>query len=85
MSNVVAFPTELEAPALVPAGFEEMPLIMSPRTLGSILDVHPRTLDRWRVAGEGPVAHQMPGSGQWRYHRSDVIAWWSSTATKGAK
>lgn len=61
-------------------GTAEWPLIMTPAQLGKLLQVHPRTLDRWRAAKppEGPRPRQLPGSGQWRYYRDDVIDWWNS-------
>lgn len=68
---------KLVVPDLGPA---EWPLIMTPGQLAKLLQIHPRTLDRWRAAKppEGPRARQLPGSGQWRYERDDVIAWWNS-------
>lgn len=65
------------------AGFEQMPMIMSPKALAEILEVSTKTLERWRDArarGDeaGPVWHKIPGSSLIRYSRSDVIAWFAA-------
>jgi hypothetical protein len=74
--TIVAFPQQQadDAQAL-PAGFEGVPAVMSPKTLGDLLELSPRTLERWRLEKTGPAYHSLPGSSLIRYSRADVIAW----------
>ncbi|MBN9210526.1 MAG: hypothetical protein BGO45_04705 [Microbacterium sp. 71-36] len=58
-----------------PSGFEDLPAVMSPRVLAEVLDVTPRTLERWRVDKIGPAWMSLPGSSLIRYGRADVVAW----------
>lgn len=76
---MVALPSRGDAEAaLVPTGFEDIPAVMSPKTLAEILDVTPKTLERWRDASTGPVPHKLPGSSLIRYTRDDVLSWLAS-------
>ncbi|MFF8817315.1 helix-turn-helix domain-containing protein [Leucobacter sp. NPDC015123] len=52
-----------------------LPAVMSPAQLGKELDVTVRTLERWRVAGEGPDYQNPKGTRFYRYYGSDVEAW----------
>lgn len=63
------------AAATLPAGFEDVPAVMSPKTLGELLETSPRTLERWRVEKVGPAYFSLPGSSLIRYSRADVLAW----------
>lgn len=82
----IAFPSEAvgaEVGATSPEGYEQMPMVMSPKTLAEILEVSTKTLERWRDArarGEeaGPVWHKIPGSSLIRYSRTDVIEWFAA-------
>lgn len=67
-------PTDGPAPD-APAGFEDMPMVMSPKTLAEILDVTTVTLERWRAKQHGPRFRRFPNSNLIRYTRADVIAW----------
>ncbi|WP_156760020.1 helix-turn-helix transcriptional regulator [Microbacterium karelineae] len=68
------------------AGFEDMPMVMSPKTLAEILDVTPTTLERWRASKprRGPVPRRLPGSNLIRYMRADVLAWLDECAEASA-
>ena len=46
---------------------------MSTRGAAAFLGLSPRTLDRYRVSGEGPVFHKFGSSV--RYARSDLQSW----------
>lgn len=74
--SLLAFPqpTPGTVPAL-PAGFEDVPAVMSPKTLGELLEMSPRTLERWRDMKVGPAYFSLPGSSLIRYARADVVAW----------
>ncbi|MEV7875184.1 helix-turn-helix domain-containing protein [Microbacterium sp. NPDC089188] len=48
---------------------------MSPKTLGDLLEVSSRTLERWRAEKVGPAYFSLPGSSLIRYSRADVVAW----------
>lgn len=56
-------------------GFEDVPAVMSPKQLGELLDVSPRTLERWRITKTGPSYFTLPASSLIRYSRADVLAW----------
>lgn len=49
--------------------------------VASLLRVTPRTLERWRAAGEGPPSITM--GGLIRYQRSDLDAWIKANRTAG--
>lgn len=74
MSNVTALPL-VEASTQEPTGFEDIPAIMSPKTLASVLETTPLTLQRWRDRREGPRWSQFPNSNVIRYTRVDVLSW----------
>lgn len=82
--RTIAFPVATaDASSEVPEGFEQMPMVMSPKTLAEILEVSTKTLERWRDArargeGAGPVWHKIPGSSLIRYSRTDVIEWFAA-------
>lgn len=89
--SITAFAGEVEAEAHGDAcvGFEQMPMVMSPKTLAEILEVSMKTLERWRIergrdGKTGPVWHKLPGSSLIRYSRADVLAWLSSCRTEEA-
>ena len=46
---------------------------LSTREAAEYLGLSPRTLDRYRVSGDGPVFHRF--GGRVRYTRSDLDAW----------
>lgn len=58
----------------------DLPPVMSPKTLAEVLEVTPKTLERWRDAKTGPRALKLPGSSLIRYTRTDVLAWLGSCA-----
>lgn len=82
--SMIAFPaTTIDAPGEAPEGFEQMPMIMSPKVLAQVLDITTKTLERWRDARlrdgrTGPVWHKLPGSKLIRYSRADVLAWFAA-------
>lgn len=83
MSTIVFPVATTEVLSEAPEGFEQMPMIMSPKALAEILEVSTKTLERWRDArgrGDeaGPVWHKLPGSSLIRYSRADVIAWFAA-------
>ena len=49
---------------------------LSTREAAEYLGLSPRTLDRYRVSGDGPVFHRF--GGRVRYTRSDLDAWAAS-------
>jgi len=59
----------------LPAGFADLPPVMSPRVLAEQLEVTPKSLERWRDGGTGPAYIKVPGSSLIRYSRDDVAAW----------
>ena len=59
-------------------GFEDMPIVMSPKTLAEQLDISTTQLGRMRKDGTGPAFSQMDGSLVIRYARVDVVAWFRS-------
>ena len=65
------------------AGFEDLPPVMSPKTLAEIFEVTPKTLERWRDAESGPTWHKFPGSSLIRYTREDVVSWLASCRAAG--
>jgi hypothetical protein len=73
--SLVALPQAAPEAASAPAGFEDVPAVLSPKQLGELLDVSPRTLERWRIAKTGPAYFTLPGSSLIRYGRADVVAW----------
>lgn len=74
--SLLAFPQPTtEAVPALPAGFEDVPAVMSPKTLGELLEMSPRTLERWRDMKVGPAYFSLPGSSLIRYARADVVAW----------
>lgn len=86
MSNVTElYRDERDAPQPLTsaAGFEDLPAIMSPKTLAEVLEVSTKTLERWRDARvrdgkTGPAWHKLPGSSLIRYSRADVIEWFAA-------
>lgn len=79
MSNVTALrATDERAVEELHEGFEEMPMVMSPKVLAEILDVSLKSLERWRDAKTGPTWHKLPGSSLIRYSRADVVSWFAS-------
>ncbi len=89
MSNVTALRQDIRTAVDVEVGgFEDVPPVMSPKTLAGVLEVTPLTLQRWRDASRaaalkgggmvGPAWSEMPGSNVIRYTRSDVLAWLAS-------
>ncbi|QYF98941.1 helix-turn-helix domain-containing protein [Microbacterium sp. PAMC21962] len=87
MSNVTPLnaasapePEYLEVP-----GFEDLPVIMSPRALAEILDISTKSLERYRADGTGPRWIKLPGSSLIRYTRRDVAAWLEQCSAGGAK
>jgi len=84
--SLITFPADTAGDPMAgdgtPAGFEQMPMIMSPKVLAEVLDITTKTLERWRDARQrdgktGPVWHKLPGSKLIRYSRSDVLAWFA--------
>ena len=43
------------------------------RQLAARLEVHPRTVERWRREGKGPAWHRI--GGRIRYRWADVLTW----------
>jgi hypothetical protein len=84
--SLVVFPADAEADDqsdVTCVGFEQMPMIMSPKVLAEILEVSMKTLERWRIARErdgktGPAWHKIPGSSLIRYSRTDVVSWFAA-------
>lgn len=74
---IVSIDREPEAIA-PPVGFEDVPAVMSPAALARLLDVTPKSLERWRIAKTGPAWLKLPGSSLIRYTRADVLAWLSA-------
>ncbi|MGQ7313411.1 hypothetical protein ACUOFU_17020 [Microbacterium arabinogalactanolyticum] len=94
MNNVTALRAAGDMPTsaietITPTGFEDVPAIMSPKTLAEVLEVKPLTLQRWRDAtratGEqvGPAWSEFPNSNVIRYTRVDVIAWMAANREGG--
>ena len=52
---------------------DNAPHYMSTREAAAFLGLSPRTLDRYRVSGEGPVFHKFGSSV--RYGRTDLESW----------
>ncbi|MDR6142075.1 hypothetical protein QE375_001629 [Microbacterium foliorum] len=73
--SLIAFPSETDQVESESTGFDEMPMVMSPKVLAEILEVSVKTLERWRDAKSGPAWHKLPGSSLIRYARIDVLAW----------
>ena len=68
------------------AGMDDDAIYMGTRELAAFLGLSPRTLDRYRVSGEGPKFHKF--GNRVRYARADVEAWaaerrYSSTSDEG--
>ena len=61
---------------------EDLADLMSPTTLGGILEVSPKTLANWRCLRIGPVPIRLEG-GLVRYRRVDVDAWLEAQAAAG--
>lgn len=64
----------------VPVGFEDVPAIMSAPALAALIEIDPKTLERWRKtwpSGEciGPRFTKAPGTKLYRYYRRDLLAW----------
>lgn len=82
--SIIALPSVVtDASGDAPEGFEQMPMIMSPKALAEILEVSTKTLERWRIARErdaetGPAWHKLPGSSLIRYSRADVLSWFAA-------
>lgn len=80
MSNVVQMRPHEPHEAMrdsAPAGYEDMPLYMSPAQLSAILEVSVVSLARWRKEKplRGPAYSLFPGTRLVRYARPDVLAW----------
>ncbi|GLJ78664.1 helix-turn-helix transcriptional regulator [Microbacterium imperiale] len=74
--SLLAFPQpDQPQDEALPAGFPELPAVMSPKTLAELLEVTPKSLERWRDAKTGPAYLKLPGSSLIRYTRDDVVAW----------
>jgi hypothetical protein len=74
--SLVALPQpDPDAAVEPPAGFDDLPAVMSPRVLADLLDVAPKSLERWRDADSGPAYLKLPGSALIRYTRDAVVAW----------
>lgn len=73
--NVIALRPGEEPRFVDESGYEDMPVVMSPKTLSEQLDIAVPTLERMRVAKTGPAWHTIPGSRLVRYSRADVVAW----------
>ena len=68
------------------AGMDDDAIYMGTRELAAFLGLSPRTLDRYRVSGDGPPFHKF--GNRVRYLRTDVEAWaaerrYSSTSDVG--
>ena len=68
------------------AGMDDDAIYMGTRELAAFLGLSPRTLDRYRVSGDGPPFHKF--GNRVRYARADVEAWaaerrYSSTSDVG--
>jgi len=69
-------------------GLEDMPLVMSPKTLGEILELNVMTLLRWRKTwplGDrlGPAFFEPEGMNMIRYSRKDVVEWLRTAHVSG--
>ena len=83
MSNVVKLAPV--APAPEPTGLEDMPVLMSPKTLGEILEVSAASLSAWRKTWPdgkrvGPAFYTPPGTNMIRYSREAVLEWLATGA-----
>lgn len=61
-------------------GLEDMPVVMSPRTLSEYSEISVTTLQRWRMTwpdGDctGPAFFEPAGAHMVRYSRADFAAW----------
>ncbi|KAM9863099.1 hypothetical protein ACI1US_00984 [Leucobacter sp. BZR 635] len=74
-AEVVALADVRGQESVLAAAARYLPPVMSPAQLGKELDVTVRTLERWRVAGEGPAYQNPNGTRFYRYYGSDVEAW----------
>ena len=50
------------------------------REVAAILQVHPNTMDQYRLRGEGPRFFSPPGTRRVWYAERDVLAWLASGA-----
>lgn len=81
MSNVVQMrrSTSPDSAELIAelAGYEDMPLFMSPAQLAEVIGTTPTSLARWRKEKplRGPAFSALPGTQMIRYARPDVLAW----------
>jgi hypothetical protein len=66
---------QMQQPVEVPAGFEDLPAVLSPKALADLLEVSVKSLERWRDASTGPSFLRLPGSSLIRYTRDDVVTW----------
>lgn len=57
---------------------------VSRETLAKMLDVSPRTIDKWRFFGKGPKPTKLP-TGTIRYHIDDVRSWISGQQAEAAR
>ena len=83
--GVPAVPVESDKQREAEMNDEE--LYMGTRELAAFLGLSPRTLDRYRVSGDGPPFHKF--GNRVRYARADVEAWtaerrYSSTSDEGS-
>lgn len=72
-AQVIDFPGPTVSEAF--PGFEDMPPVMSPKTLGAQIEVSVASLARWRTANIGPAYIEPRGLNMVRYAKADVIAW----------
>lgn len=76
--SLLAFPQpepETDAAAAAAGALADLPAVLSPKILADLLEVAPKTLERWRDASTGPAYLKLPGSSLIRYARDDVAAW----------
>ncbi|WOF23800.1 helix-turn-helix domain-containing protein [Microbacterium betulae] len=78
MSNITPLRADGATPAPEVPGFEDMPAVMSPKTLAGFLETTAATLQRWRAENTGPAYITIPDGRMIRYTRADVIAWLTS-------
>ena len=52
------------------------------KEVGAILQVHPNTMEQYRLRGEGPRFFSPPGTRRVWYAERDVVAWLASGAKR---
>lgn len=67
-----------------------MEKLLTPRQVAELLEVRPRTLESWRVSGDGPpfVRVGVGSRGPVRYRRADLERWLAArvrVSTTGAR